>query len=175
MKRQFVRRGFTFIEMMIVIFVLSLTAAIVMPRMVTMRESARERAFEDHLSALVARARREAQSRNQTVRLQVKESRFEASVRVAGTDDEVLASETMPDGVSARTLTSRGTEAPTGDWYLTLYPDGRTHRAEIELSESGRSRTMRVYADGRVTWREGATGEEGEESWEAGELEQRTG
>ena len=158
MPRPSPRRGFTFIEMMIVIFVLSLTAAIVMPRMVSLRESARERAFEDKLVALMGTASRAAQSRRQVARIRVVESRFEATVPQEGADDLVLASEVMPEGVSVPKATSRGLEVATGDWSLSLYPDGRSHEAQVELSVSGRARTMRVRADGRVAWRDGEAG-----------------
>ncbi|MES1227941.1 MAG: hypothetical protein ABUL72_04670, partial [Armatimonadota bacterium] len=166
---------FTLIEMLVVIFVLSLTAAFMVPKLFLARDSAKQRAFEDTMVSLVGTAKREAEAKKQVAKLKVSDQSMEV---VTVDEDQVETSvrtEALPSGVTVGALSIRGQDSTAAEWSLTVYPDGRTHQASIELDESGRVRTFFIYADGRTVWREGkAADSQTDQSWEAGNLEQRT-
>ena len=162
--------------MLVVIVLISLLAALVIPKLYVVRDSAKQKGYEDVLTATVGFARREAEVKKTVAKVKVSGQAIEVVTVDEFKVETLVRSEPMPDGVSIGGLSIRGKESTDSDWSLTVYPDGRTHQAALELSESGRARTLDIAADGRTSWREGKWQDKKiDETWEAGNLEQRTG
>ena len=176
MTRPPLRRAFTLIELLVVIFILTLVASFAIPNLLNAQQNAKGWGYEDVLASMVGTARQQAIVKKQKSKLKVSGQAFEVVTVDSQNVENSVRTENFAPGVSIGNLSSRGEVTTDAEWALTFYPDGRTEQAAIEISESGRHRTMDVFPDGRTTWRDGtATDTSVQQSWGAGNLEQRTG
>ncbi|MGC4044508.1 MAG: type II secretion system protein [Armatimonas sp.] len=161
------RRGFTLIEMCVVITILAMMAALIVPNLVALKRSRDVLDAEAALLRLPDRARAEARKSKTTV-----------SLRVEG--DAVVMERTPleEDPVEITRLTSpQLTFSVSTDWIWNVRADGTADRATLEVMEGSNAKTMLLPPDGepRFLTADEADQESPEnEKWSAGELEVRT-
>lgn len=173
------QRGYTLIEMIVVITILAVMAALIIPNFLAMKRSREIRDVESALIRLPSEARIEAQRSNTPVTL-----------RVDGDDLVMERSSTLeePDPVEVQRLelpeairvdaARLGTESSDlGSWVWTVYPDGSAESAGLEFLEGESSRHSLIFpakSSDSSRWLEGELPlDEENERWTAGELEQR--
>lgn len=131
------RRGFTLIEMSIVITLVALFASFVLPNLVASRNSQRERSFVSGLKRLVADARERAISDNQTLHLGIDGNRLSVTKDgdAKGKGDEVVGLDLIDSATTGRFQTN-GQDMSSTDWDLRFYPDGTSDQGGVEIDVS---------------------------------------
>ena len=166
-------RGFTLIEMSIVITLVALFASLIVPNLVGSRETQRERAFVSALKRLALDARTRAISDNQTLHLTLSGDRF--SVSQDG-DAKQRGAEILGLDLLASARVSRcqlnGQDASTADWDLRFYPDGTADQGGIEIEVGQNVYVLNVTAKGQGTVDDQLT-DQSTVQWQAGTYETR--
>jgi prepilin-type N-terminal cleavage/methylation domain-containing protein len=175
------RRGFTLIEMTVVITILAVMAASIMPNLVAIKQSRELRELEWALQRLPAQARDEARQRNARVILRIDGDDIVLShVRTAdgGLDDtaELEEIKRVPLGKNLRIdAVRKGSETiSSSEWEWTAYPDGSSDDANLAVIEGDNAKSLVLPANGEARWNtddENGAGED--EPWQAGEVELR--
>lgn len=161
---------------MVVLAVLALTATFLLPRLFVVQDVAKERAFEDKLKALVMTAEKTAAEKHVRAKLKVSGQEFQVVTTDDNGDDTVVQSEALPSTVQVGALRLRGEDSTDAEFAWTAYPNGKTDSGAVQLSLSGRARSLDIDEQGRMKWRDGEASEQSTpQTWEAGSLEQRTG
>lgn len=160
------RRGFTLIEMCVVITILAMMAALIVPNLVALKRSRDVLDAEAALLRLPARARAEARKGKATVAL-----------RVEG--DDVVMERTPPeeDPTEITRFNSKEiTYSVDADWVWNVRADGTADRATLVIREGNGEKTILLPADGepRILGPNEEIESPDTEKWTAGELEQRT-
>lgn len=175
-------RGFTLVELTVVILIIGLMATIVVPRALSVRDSGRTRETAAKLVAAVESGRQLARSRGARIvvgldaeggRVSVAdaneeaEDRFEGDVRIPGTFTVTNIDRTETQGQESK--------AADGETLSVFFEDGTAEPATAELTIGDRAQTLRVSGDGTVTLGTDLEPEPEPESqkWQAGDLEQR--
>jgi hypothetical protein len=162
--------------MVTVVSVLALTATFLLPHLFVAQDIARERGFEDRLKALVMAAEKTAAETSKIATVKVSGQEFRVVTLDENQEEKVVQTESMPSTVQVGSLRVRGEDSTDAEFELNAYPNGKTDTGSIQLSVSGKARSLDVNEYGRLTWRDGAASEQKtSETWEAGSLEQRTG
>lgn len=193
------RRGFTLVELTAVIAILAVTATLVAPRLITLRETAETRTTLNRLVANVGTARNLARSRAQDLVVGLDGDARSVSIEsvpsatpppvsanAAGTSP---ATEDFSQNLSVGTRFTLGTvdrgdnppadapQARTGETLGVFYADGTASPATVEITVNGRRQSLRVRTDGSVTL--STTNDDADPNepvrWKAGDLEVRTG
>ncbi len=156
------RRGFTLIEMMVVITVLAMMAALVAPRLVALKDSRTARDAESALIRLPLRARTEARQGKTTVALRLDGDALILEKTPTGGDPTEIARVSSP----ALTLSAEG-----GDFTWTVRADGTAERKTLTVQEGSLQKTLILPAEGEPRWaNEGETVDTTDtETWSAGE------
>lgn len=169
--------GFTLIEMMVVITLLVLMAAMVVPNLARLREAQQKRDFVSGLATFARQAREEAITGGQSVRLRLGDG--ESALEIVTTDltsgdERTIRTRRFPDGFGTGQTRIEDTLAPGSEWQLTFFPDGSSERGGIEITEG-----QRVYAlvldneIGQPRLVEGNLPDLSQDRWAAGEIERR--
>lgn len=169
--------GFTLIEMMVVITLLVLMAAMVVPNLARLREAQQKRDFVSGLATFARQAREEAITGGQSVRLRLGDG--ESALEIVTTDltsgdERTIRTRRFPDGFGTGQTRIEDTLAPGSEWQLTFFPDGSSVRGGIEITEG-----QRVYAlvldneIGQPRLVEGNLPDLSQDRWAAGEIERR--
>jgi len=164
------RRGFTLIELSVVIVILAMFAAAVVPNMATSIESAKRRSFRVSVLTLARRAKVEAITRGATVNLSLNNGDFQISSG-SETDSTVIGSVSQAPGIEASHFTKAGEELGEGEWLIAFYPDGTSDGGAFQFDEGSDSTSVKIAKkDGRVSVTDGALdpGDTSETEWEAG-------
>ncbi len=175
------RRGFTLIEMTVVITILAVMAASIMPNLVAIQQSRELRELEWTLQRLPAQARDEARLRNARVILRIDGDDIVLSqVRTAvdGTDDtaEMEEIKRVPLGKNLRIdAVRKGAETiSSSEWEWNAYPDGSSDDANLDVLEGDTAKSLVLPASGEARWQTGEENAEGgDDTWQAGEVEVR--
>lgn len=130
------QRGFTLIEMSIVIALVSLFAGFIIPNLVGEQTRQRQRTFLFELPAVVQRAREYAISQNKTVELSIIDNKFSVNEKATGVNDkgQEVFTLAIPDGVTTGRLTVDGQDSSQGEWTLPFYADGTCDQGGVELN-----------------------------------------
>ena len=134
------RGGFTLVEIMVVLFILSLLAALAAPSFSRTIVSARLRASAAEVRATLARARTLAVAGG-TERAVV----FDLEKGEYGIDNETVR-RGFPDPVRMDGLRIVGERKERGDARVRFYPDGSAEEAEVSVS-AGEGGTLRVTVE----------------------------
>ena len=171
------RRGFTMAEVIVVVFIITLLAALIVPNFANQQKSLKHREFFSALSRFCIDARENAISEKKTLKVTL-DSGQNAFVLSEVVDDEEQQRKSLelPEGMETQDFTANGQESSSSDWDVEFRPDGTTSGGGIELDDSGRIRSLVVKPDGSVQINEGAAEPEAsDQRWEAGETEKRCG
>jgi prepilin-type N-terminal cleavage/methylation domain-containing protein len=169
------RRGFTLVEMSVVITILVILAALITPNLVTMQTSREVRSFVNALPDIAGRARDTAISEGVTTKLTYDDASHSIllSIEKANEDDTDVTSLTVPTQVQVTGFQADGETRSSGDWTVRFYSDGRSDGGGIETSDAGMIRSLVVDKDGVAKLQPGQLPEESEDRWPAGEYEHR--
>lgn len=159
------RRGFTYLELGVVILVLSLFAAVAVPRITAMLESQESHAFRSRLVLMLGEAREQAITRGESVEVAFDGASFQVG------ENENLP---MPEFVSIAQGMLDGVDLGSEDWSARFYPDGTSTSLSLEFLEAGEPWHITVNPTTAIgDWGWGSVPETGQTRWEAGELETR--
>ena len=168
-------RGFTLIEMMVVITILAMLAALVMPRVAAVKQSSDFRVREEAIRRFPSQALAAARESRATVTLRVDGSDLileRPSADDAGNAEEIRRTSLGSFAVSGATQSGESTDAASFEW--KVYPDGTAEAATLEINEGSGSRTLQLTPEGDAFWLAPGAAERSSEKWSAGEREQRT-
>lgn len=167
------RSAFTLVELVIVITLFALMAAVVAPRLVTGYTNSEQRSGLRRMLSFVRTARETAILTASPVTVTVNADGRLEMVQTANDEEQALGAFRVPDGLQ---LTDpRPTSSQTGEESsVTFFADGSASGGDFLFDDgSGVRRALRVEsATGAVEWTaEDATEEE--DTWAAGELQRR--
>lgn len=168
------KKGFTLIELVAVITVLAVLAALVVPRIVTLRDSADRQAFFAEVRQVASVARELAQQRNETATLRYDSDLpgFTIELETEDGDAETVREIVALAEITVENLRVNGEDRTESDWEVLFFADGRSDSGSIEVLASGLLYHLRIDRAGRSTWAPGEAPED-TQKWEAGDLEQR--
>ena len=178
-RRGAARRAYTLIEMIVVITILALMAALILPSFLAMKRSREMRDAESALIRLPAEARVEARRSAAAVTLRVEDETL--VMERAGTEDapdpvEVKRLE-LPEGIRVDAARSGADSTDVASWKWVVYPDGSAETAGLEFveGESARHSLMLPATGGESSrWVPGELPQDNEnDRWSAGEIEKR--
>jgi type II secretory pathway pseudopilin PulG len=168
-----VPRGFTFIEMVVVILALMLIAALIMPNMVAIHRSREQADVEASILRASAEARNEARRSQRPVSIRLEDGSLILERISEEEDPEQVKRVSLGEELRAERAL-RGEEPVDPDnWRWTVYPDGSAETGGIEFSQGDDRKSLLIAADGTARWVRGALSETIRERWPAGEIEQR--
>lgn len=167
-----IRRGFTLIEMSVVVLIIALLAAAVAPNLVSLKTGRELRQFRSDLRQLAAQTRESAISTGKELDLSFGSNRF--SVQPADTESTVVPRTlAVPDVVTTNRFELAGADSSEGEWTLRFYPDGTTDGGGVELREGQNAFALQIKKSGEVLVVDGNLPDTTAEKWQAGEHEQR--
>lgn len=178
------RRGFTFVEMSVVVSLIALLATAILPRILAVQKSQTDTAFRVGLARLVQVARNEAVARKTTVELAIDGNQIgwqipEDSATGTESSEEATGLQgaiSLPEGGELADFQLAFEDVEEDEWSVGFYPDGTSDEAAIAFTLAGREWLLRIDGEtgtGRVTT--GTIDDVADDSWEAGDLEQRGG
>lgn len=138
------KRGFTLIELIVTLFVLSLAATVVAPSVVNGVDSLRARSEAAGIATFLRAAREQAVTHNHTYEVTVKSDEGVVELR---SGDRVPATRKLAAGV-------RVTSDPPGVRVITFLPQGMSSGARLRVEMAGRGYLITVDPlTGRVATR----------------------
>lgn len=171
------RRGFTLIELSVVIVILAMFAAAVVPNLARTVTSSQDRSYRQSLLTLVQKAHTEAIMRGQTVSLSVAES---GALQIAVQQDdqqEVIRQVDANDGQEIAKFMLKGEEVADSDWIVQFYADGKCDGGGFQVGQGNAAFSYQIRrSDGRVRLNSGEldVNNDPESEWEAGQFEPST-
>lgn len=171
------RRGFTFIEIMVIVVIVAMIAALATPRLIAIHNSELLRTEMASIDRLVANARTDAMSRSQSVQFVATASdSLELTVTDSQTSEPtVLSTLLLKNGIKVEKFLLNGTELGPDEWTCSFYSDGTADPVQIQFDINGTKYLLKVdghSARGRLAVGEADT--EDTTKWKAGELVQRS-
>lgn len=168
------RKGFTLIELSVVVLIMAMFAALTVPNMAATVESGNKRNFRQSVITMIRRAKEEALTRGQVVLMSTNsDNGFELSTTVD--EQETKFAEVSPvDGVTATNFMKGGSSAGEGDWQMAFYPDGTCEGGSFEFQQNGSTRSVSISKKNcAVTVTDGSLEPENDpdQQWQAGEYE----
>jgi prepilin-type N-terminal cleavage/methylation domain-containing protein len=164
------RRGFTFLEMTVVVVLISLFAAMVMPNLFASRERQQETTFFDGARRLASQGRDLAISSGESFALKIDKSRLVLGQadRSTGQLTSETASEEMPESVSLDQLQLGFNSSTPTDFLLMFYPDGSADEGGLQFkTNAGLIRALNITNRGVPTLDESLAQLE-DQRWTAG-------
>jgi prepilin-type N-terminal cleavage/methylation domain-containing protein len=169
------RRGFSMVEMTVVIVVLALMAAAIMPNVGTAVEQNRRRNYRLAVPRLVGEAQNYAIREGQTVTMRADTDGAFTLVTEAEGEENTINELTPVEGVDIDALLTADGSDPGSDWQINFYPDGSSDGGVIELSDAGAPFRYQVLKSSGKVRRIGEDTPLEAEKWEAGNLAVRGG
>ena len=174
------RRGFTLIELTVVVAVVTILAATAMPGLLAARRSRETRMFFSDLRDLGVRARNESLLRRETFVIAYDESATRFSLEPEEEEEKNSPEEggrstsvDVPDGIEISAFRADGNDTTSGEWQMRFSPDGRSDGGGVQIEDAGIIRSWVVDTNGRERMLEGELPDPATDRWEAGENEQR--
>ncbi len=181
------RRGFTLIELSVVIVVLALVVSIVVPNVMTMIAGRRSKNFLSDVRTFSVRARNQAVETGQTMALDANGSEHGLTISAdtttnststnstanAVTSTDPLANLALPNGTTLQTFKIGTQDSNEGEWKIHFYPDGRSDGGGFEIVQGGLTYSWIVAQNGSNKLLPGSYPDQTSEVWPAGEYEKR--
>jgi prepilin-type N-terminal cleavage/methylation domain-containing protein len=147
-------RGYTLIELSVVIAVLALLAAGVVPMLTSIGRSQTYYSFLNKLGTIGAQAREQAIALAKPVDLEFDSSNNQFKIHTLDDNggDTSLQTLQLPDGFAADRFQLSGRESDAGEWKLNFYPDGSSDGGGVQVTQG--NNTITLYSDsqtGRTT------------------------
>lgn len=145
MKRR--TRGFTLIELSVVIAILALLAATVFARIAAIKDSQTYHAFVNQLGEIGTQTREEAIALAKPVDLEFDSTNNRFSIHTVDDNggDQVLSSLPVPAGYTPQRFQLSGKDSDAGEWKLYFYPDGSSDGGGVQISQG--NNTISLYCD----------------------------
>ncbi|MBS1706514.1 MAG: prepilin-type N-terminal cleavage/methylation domain-containing protein [Armatimonadetes bacterium] len=171
------RRAFTFVEMMVVIMVLAMVAAIAFPKLSSTIKSGRVREYLGKLKDLPSECRNTAIRTGRTVSL-VASNQGQLTIQqvpVDETDPQDLQSLQTPSSITLDGFEVDQNAVTEGEWQVRFYPDGTCDGARVNVNEGSSIKVLVIDAkSGRGTYKSEQEAEEiQDQEWDAGGIQQR--
>jgi prepilin-type N-terminal cleavage/methylation domain-containing protein len=130
------KRGFTLIEMSVVIAVLALLATAVVPVLAAFKKGQVDRSFLSQLRSIGGEAKEKAISLANPVDLEFDDSSNTIKIHTTNTDgsDKSLETLQLPEGYAAQRFQLAGKESDASQWKLGFYPDGSCDGGGIQVT-----------------------------------------
>lgn len=168
------QRGFTLIELVVVLFILLLLTMAIVPRVIALQKSRRLKDLEGRIVRLPAEARNESVRAAVPVRLRVDGAALVIErAPVSGTPEEVKRV-ALGTSIGVDSVEQSGQPANEGSWQWTVYPDGSADAGGIQFGEGAARKSLRLFSNGGSQWIAGDLPDETPDRWPAGSLQQRT-
>jgi len=174
--RRALSKGFTLIELAVVVLILALLSALVVPRLANIQDGIEAKLSLDSVQRLATRARETAISSGRPVGMAYNESdgAFELRQETDEGDGSVVASTVLHPGFSPERFVVANNESNASDWQVNFYGDGTSDGGGLELNEGGVTRSFIIGAkSGLSRWANGGLPASETEIWPAGEYERR--
>ncbi|BBO22510.1 MAG: prepilin-type N-terminal cleavage/methylation domain-containing protein [Fimbriimonadaceae bacterium] len=170
------RRGFTYVEMSIVVVLLALLATALVVRMTAVRAGEDWRSFKMKFEALTRRVREHAIETASTLTLRYEDADRRIVAELGEGDTRNWFVE-LPEAVDATRFVHRFADTAGSEWIAEFYGDGSATPSGIEF-DTGYGGVESIEIDpnrGLGKFVAGALPDRTAERWQAGELEQRVG
>ncbi len=174
------RHGYTLIELIAVITLLAMFAALVVPSLVATRDANERQAFLTQLRSLPQAASNSARERNVAVELAYDGEQDELIIQTVAdetseepTEAQTLRSLRLPVGAQLDDYLVGDEDRSESDWAIRFFPDGKAEAGSVRLSLSDLEYTLSVDATGAGRLIRGTDDQTTPTKWRAGELEQR--
>lgn len=171
------QRGFTLIELTVVIVVLMLFASVVVPNLSAQKAGRERRAFLESARRIALDARSEAIERGATVTLRYeegqKEMKLEREAAEQNEEAEEIRTVALPEDFSLQNFRVGKESVTAGDWQVRFFADGTSDGGAVELDENGDIQSLIVDKRGNATLESGSLPEETDERWPVGDYERR--
>ena len=167
------QRGFTLIEMTIVITILALTAALIVPRVSAIKDS---RAFHDQEAAIIRlprEARNEARRSGQPVTLRVSSNTLVIERTPSQDSSQVVKQLSLGSSFVVNRAQKGSEDTDISSWTWVAYPDGSSDKGGLEFTAGGKAKYLLLPSQGNALWDDGNLPPSAQERWKAGELQQR--
>jgi Tfp pilus assembly protein FimT len=163
------RKGYTLVELSVVLLILMMVVAIITPRMVNAMQAQKERQYRREVLELLRYAREDAIQSGESRTVTVRDDALEV---LAENADSVQALRSLPtlDGMELGSFVSNGDSASQGDWSVTFYPSGESDGGYFSVASGSYEMVYNITEQGLV-----AIVEPNDESlsaegkWEAGD------
>lgn len=184
-------RGFTIVDVVMVVFLITLLASTVYPAIGAIQKSQAAIGFRQSIESVAQKARTEAIQQNRATAL-----RFNADGQIGWDFIEELTEEQVANGEETDELelgAVRDAIQPTDttefltfeldrenvtreEWQVGFYPDGTADRGFLEFTQDDQTFVLIVNPEsGSTRVSPGTLSEQEEDEWPAGEIEQRVG
>ncbi len=167
------RRGFTLIELIVVLFVLVLLTTAIVPRVVALQKSRHLKDVEAGIIRLPAEARNEAVRSGVPVQVRIDGAALVLERVPAGGSPEEVKRVPLGRDLIVSGAEKAGQPADAGSWLWTIYPDGSADAGGIEFTEGTARKSLLLSSDGSAGWVSGGLPDGLPERWPAGQLETR--
>ncbi len=166
------RRGFTLVEMLVVVVVLSMIAAVVTPSLVSMKASSDRRSLISAIRTVAADARERAISSARMTQVSYDESSRQLRIEQVQDDGttQTLKNVQLTTDLEPQRYQLEGKDATAGDFKLTFAPNGHSNGGGIEFTGF----SILVNQNGNYRFIDGPLPQAQDEKWQAGDLEQRS-
>lgn len=164
------RRGFTLVELSVVIVLMAMFAAAMVPRVGNMLTSQARRGYRIDVLRLAKKAHEEAIRRRETVTLRSDSGTFRISTATE-IEESVIETVQPAAGVEVSHFALAGNEVGEAEWLVAFYPDGTSDGGTFQFDEGSQSSTVAIRKrDGKVSVTEGDATQAGTEDneWDAG-------
>ena len=177
-ERARLRAAFTLVELTVVVAVLLILSAAVVPNLIAMENSQRERAFYNTLANMPAQAREKAIAQGRTVSLQYNDTANQFQLHTTddnGNDQTATTLDLLPGIQVNRVVLGTNDSSPT-DWKLNFYPDGSSDGggAEMSLPDSTAVSLSVEAANGHSQLLGDRLPDPNSQRWQAGDYVHRT-
>lgn len=166
-------RGFTLVELVVVIFVLLLLSTAVVPRVIALQKSRRLKDVEARIVRLPVEARNEAVRAGVPVRLRVDGAALVLERAPTQGAPETVKRVALGGGIQVDAVRLGDQPSNTGAWQWTVYPDGSADAGGIQFAEGAAEKSLLLSSNGDVRWLSGDLPDGTPERWPAGSLRQR--
>lgn len=166
------KRAFTLIELMVVIVVLAILAAVITPSLVSMKATSDHRDTVSAVRRLSTEARNLAIARGETVIMVYDDSAKALSLQSTDSEGETNDIKSVPvtPDLEPTAFRNNEVEANSSDFEVKFGPDGHSTGGALQFE----SYSLIIDNLGNARFVHGELPATGDDKWEAGSLEQRT-
>lgn len=173
------RRGFTLIELSVVIVLIALFAAVIMPKLIVVKNSQEAAAFRTDITRFFREARESSITSRRVVEVRYTSGAWDM-VRMPGeaedAEEQSIKRLEMPDGAEATNFRLQNRDVSGDEFLVRCFPDGTTSDASLEWGNGEETYVLKVNGNsGNVTMARGSIEDEADPTWPAGEIEKRAG